>query len=88
MKSQMMKTLLDRLIDLANSGASCDEIIEDYMHITKDIDKPHDADASKAAKTRWRKHRSAILAGQRKFNNSAGGKTFHRKLGRYLSRKS
>lgn len=84
-----MKTLLDRLIDLANSGVNPDEIIEDYMHITKDTDnKSADASASKAARDRWKKHRSAILAGQRKFVNSAGGKTFYRKLGRYNSRKA
>lgn len=77
-----------KLIALVLEGFSPEQLIENYMLPTKRGSHHPDAKRSRAAKERWRKYRSKYLAAHRRFNTSAAGKTFHRKLGRFNSRRS
>lgn len=86
----MVKELIDKVVEGGSVSIMLDSIIEDATLVQKDRDKkkPVDAKKSKAAKDRWRKHRLSYERGIEDFNRSPEGKRFHKKLGRYNSRKS
>jgi len=78
------------LIELVLTGSDPLQLVEDYMLVQKDRDKnkPVNTSLSKDAKDRYRKNRTKYQRGNDKWVNSAAGKAFYRKLGRYNSRKA